>query len=170
MAVCYIKLHGPCSVAVQLLSGPAKEFFLLLESKNICPLRQGAPAQAGQQAWINDTNPLTSSNCNLFCFVTTLLGRRRGHWLTKPAENEDAAWQQERSPEIPQNLCLPVRRGKQSSIVDSSLLARQANDEGVCHDHGWPNTVTAVGTGRRVGGDDRHRPYSAVQIYLYEVL
>ena len=53
--------------------------------------------------------------------VVTLLGRKRGHWLTNPVENEDAAWQQERLPEIPQNLGLPVCRGKRSSIVDSSL-------------------------------------------------
>ena len=54
--------------------------------------------------------------------VVTLLGRKRGHWLTKPAENEDAAWQQERSPEIPQNICLPVCRGQRKGIVDSSLV------------------------------------------------
>ena len=43
----------------------------------------------------------------LLC-VVTLLGRKRGHWLTKHAANEDPAWQQERPPEIPQNLGLPV--------------------------------------------------------------
>ena len=54
--------------------------------------------------------------------VVTLLGRKRGHWLKKPAENEDAAWQQERLPEIPQNLHVRVCRGKQSSNVHSSLV------------------------------------------------
>ena len=56
----------------------------------------------------------------LLC-VVTMLGRKRFHLLTKPAENEDAAWQQERPPEIPQNLCLRVCRGKRSSNADSSL-------------------------------------------------
>ena len=50
----------------------------------------------------------------MLCIVTQL-GKKRGHWLTKPAENEDAALQQERPPEIPQNVCLCVCRGKQSS-------------------------------------------------------
>ena len=43
----------------------------------------------------------------LLC-VVTLLGRKRGHWLTKPAENEDPPWQQERLLEIPQNLCVHI--------------------------------------------------------------
>ena len=57
----------------------------------------------------------------LLC-VVTLLGRKRGHWLTKPAENEDVAWQQERPPEIPQNLCLRVCRGKRTRIGLLNLI------------------------------------------------
>ena len=73
----------------------------------------------------------------LLC-VVTLLGRKRGHWLTKPAGNEDAAWQQERSPEIPQNLHLPVCRGKRKGIVDSSLhLAAGVDMVAGCLDLGW---------------------------------
>jgi len=30
--------------------------------------------------------------------VVTRHGRKRGHWLTKPAANEGPAWQQERLP------------------------------------------------------------------------
>ena len=54
--------------------------------------------------------------------VVTLLGRKRGHWLTKPTENEDAAWQQERPLGIPQNLCVRVCIGKRSSKAHSSLV------------------------------------------------
>ena len=56
----------------------------------------------------------------LLC-VVTLLGRKRGHWLTKPAENKDPGWQQERPPEIPQNLRPSVCRGKRSSNAHSSI-------------------------------------------------
>ena len=60
----------------------------------------------------------------LLC-VVTLLGRKRGHWLTKPAENEDPAWQQERLLEIPQNLCMRVCRGKRKGIVHFSVIHTQ---------------------------------------------
>ena len=60
----------------------------------------------------------------LLCLVT-LLGRKRGHWLTKPAENEDPAWQQERPPEIPRNLCVRICRGKRSSNALSSSSRQQ---------------------------------------------
>ena len=53
----------------------------------------------------------------MLCIVT-LLGRKRGHWLTKPAKNEDPAWQQERPLEIPQNLRACI--GKRSSNAHSS--------------------------------------------------
>ena len=56
----------------------------------------------------------------LLC-VVTLLGRKRGHWFTKPAENEDPAWKLERPPEIPQNLCVHIYRGKRSSNALSSM-------------------------------------------------
>ena len=57
----------------------------------------------------------------MLCVVTPL-GRKGGHWLKKPAENEDPAWQQERLLEIPQNLCVRVCIGKRSSKAHSSLV------------------------------------------------
>jgi len=70
--------------------------------------------------------PHATVTCVLLC-VVTLLGRKRGHWLTKPAANEDPVWQQERPTELHQNLCLRLCRGKRRSNAPSSLTACKTN-------------------------------------------